>query len=372
MSGIQDLEDIPDGIAESDEKLLKAIAELSVQDDMSKKMDEYTKKLESLDKSDQANIAGIFSQAGKGMSADFAQSIVDGFTDSDTSSNAALLNQAKELGYDSIEAWADALNMTVEDFYDKAEENARAAVTARNQAYSKLNRILGTTDAKIAKTAQLSAGQEEALADKIIKISNISGTESAKQLKAALGDALDQAGEDAEQLASYLNSINWQDAGEWDQLPEVLSSMGIEWTTEIENFVEQARKAANAIELVDFEKLNEKVVKVETKVEEKKEAPKQQPKQLTEEQRHSVNLYYGYLGDLIIYEDYLVPELRKMLLDFKAYVYELQYGDVQVPLNEKQREAITKLEEMEHVDELSQDNLSPDKIDDSVKKLLYK
>jgi hypothetical protein len=70
--------------------------------------------------------------------------------------------------------------MTVEDFYDKAEENARAAVNARSQAYSKLNRILGTTDAKIANTAQLSAGQEEALADKIIKISNISGTESAK------------------------------------------------------------------------------------------------------------------------------------------------------------------------------------------------
>jgi hypothetical protein len=93
------------------------------------------------------------------------------------------------------------------------------------------------------------------------------------------------------------------------------------------------------------------------------------PEQLTEEQRNSVNLYYGYLGDLSIYEDYLVPELRKMLLDFKAYVYELQYGDVQVPLNEKQREAITKLEEMEHVDELSQDNLSPDKIDGSVKKL---
>lgn len=93
------------------------------------------------------------------------------------------------------------------------------------------------------------------------------------------------------------------------------------------------------------------------------------PEQLTEEQRNSVNLYYGYLGDLIIYEDYLVPELRKMLLDFRAYVYELQYGDVHVPLNEKQREAITKLEEMEQVEELDQDNLSLDKVEDSVKKL---
>lgn len=93
------------------------------------------------------------------------------------------------------------------------------------------------------------------------------------------------------------------------------------------------------------------------------------PEQLTDEQRNSVNLYYGYLGDLIIYEDYLVPELRKMLHDFKAYVFELQYGDVHVPLNEKQREAITKLEEMEQIEELEQDNLSPEKIDDSVKKL---
>ena len=93
------------------------------------------------------------------------------------------------------------------------------------------------------------------------------------------------------------------------------------------------------------------------------------PEQLTEEQRNSVNLYYGYLGDLIIYEDYLVPELRKMLQDFRAYVYELQYGDVHIPLNEKQREAITKLDTMEQVDELSKDNLSPDKVEDSVKKL---
>lgn len=93
------------------------------------------------------------------------------------------------------------------------------------------------------------------------------------------------------------------------------------------------------------------------------------PEQLTEEQLASVNLYYGYLGDLIIYEDYLVPELRKMLQDFRAYVYELNYGDVHIPLNDKQRDAITRLEDMEQVQDLSQDNLSPDKISDSVKKL---
>lgn len=93
------------------------------------------------------------------------------------------------------------------------------------------------------------------------------------------------------------------------------------------------------------------------------------PEQLTEEQRNSVNLYYAYLGDLLMYEDYLVPELRKMLQDFREYVYELQYGDVHVPLNEKQREAITKLEEMTQVQEVANENLEPDKIDDGIKKL---
>ena len=71
------------------------------------------------------------------------------------------------------------------------------------------------------------------------------------------------------------------------------------------------------------------------------------PKLLTEEERNSVNLYYGYLGDLMMYEDYLVPELRKMLQDFKDFVYELQYGDVHITLNDKQRESIDKLTDME-------------------------
>ncbi len=93
------------------------------------------------------------------------------------------------------------------------------------------------------------------------------------------------------------------------------------------------------------------------------------PEQLTEEQRRSVDLYYAYLGDLLMYEDYLVPELRKMLQDFRAYVYELEYGDVHVPINDKQREAIAKLEEMNQTVEVTQDGLEADKIDDGVKKL---
>lgn len=93
------------------------------------------------------------------------------------------------------------------------------------------------------------------------------------------------------------------------------------------------------------------------------------PNSLSEDELASVNLYYGYLGDLLIYEDYLVPELRQMLNDFRAYVFELEYGDVHVPLNDKQRDAIARLEDMRQVQEISKDNLDYDKINDNVKKL---
>mgnify|MGYP003294878788 CR=1 FL=1 len=41
------------------------------------------------------------------------------------------------------------------------------------------------------------------------------------------------------------------------------------------------------------------------------------PEELTEEQRKSVDLYYGYFGDLILYEDYLLPELKQILEEIR-------------------------------------------------------
>ncbi len=93
---------------------------------------------------------------------------------------------------------------------------------------------------------------------------------------------------------------------------------------------------------------------------------------LTEQQRLDVNLYYAYIGDLIIYEDYLLPDLQDMLNGFRAFVYELEYGSQKdAPLNEKQEEAITKHYELEAKKNESLDNETLDKINEDVKKLQY-
>ena len=262
MSGLESIEDIPDGIAASEEKMLEAIAKMDVANDQSEKMDDYIDKLEGLNEEDQNNIAGIFSQSGKGMSIDFAESVKAGFED-DADGNAALEEQAKKLGYNSIEEWASALNMTVEDFYDKAEENARAAVTARTQAYSKLNKALGKSDEerieKLSETVELSAGQEEALAEKLVGVINTAGVEAGASLQTTLGSALNSLGEDADSVASYLGSMNWNDLEAWEELPEVFKEMGISITPELEKLITDAKNAGIAVSMVDFNKLNEEI-----------------------------------------------------------------------------------------------------------------
>ncbi len=93
------------------------------------------------------------------------------------------------------------------------------------------------------------------------------------------------------------------------------------------------------------------------------------PFDLTEEERKSVDLYYAYFDDLILYEEYLLPELVTILNDFRHYVYGLQYSEVEIEVNYKQQEAIDKLNEMEMRHSANPQELAPEKINENVKKL---
>lgn len=90
---------------------------------------------------------------------------------------------------------------------------------------------------------------------------------------------------------------------------------------------------------------------------------------LTEEQRKKVDWYYGYLGDLILYEDYLLPELRDILNQFRAYVFHLEYEEPAEKINAKQQEAIDKNHSMEEQKAITVDASDPSKTDAHVKKL---
>jgi hypothetical protein len=61
-----------------------------------------------------------------------------------------------------------------------------------------------------------------------------------------------------------------------------------------------------------------------------------------------VELYYAFFGDLILYEDYLLPELREILGKLRAFVTEVEVNLENVEnATKRQRELIDKRAELE-------------------------
>ena len=66
------------------------------------------------------------------------------------------------------------------------------------------------------------------------------------------------------------------------------------------------------------------------------------------EEKKNVELYYAFFGDLILYEDYLLPELREILGKLRAFVTEVEINlESAENATKRQRELIDKRAELE-------------------------
>ena len=125
---------------------------------------------------------------------------------------------------------------------------------------------------------------------------------------------------------------------------------------------------------------NDKDNKIEGKVEEEKQEEVihliserefyellQRNDELSDEERKDLSTFYGFLGDLIIYEDYLLPDLAEVLNNFRLYVFNcsnaISEGAIQP--TKYQEECIKKLEELEQkaAEQQAKDNVYDDEPD---------
>lgn len=132
---------------------------------------------------------------------------------------------------------------------------------------------------------------------------------------------------------------------------------------------------------IDFDQTVSNTTSVEVKASQEKEVTARllthdefaalinSPSNLSETERRDVNLYYAYIGDLIIYEDYLLPELQNMLNQFRSLVYEMEYSDSEKELNEKQQELIDKNKELEEKKAQNFNSETIEQINNEVKRL---
>ncbi|MBR6133713.1 MAG: hypothetical protein IKQ29_03225 [Bacilli bacterium] len=105
-----------------------------------------------------------------------------------------------------------------------------------------------------------------------------------------------------------------------------------------DGYIEKKDKEDSTVELIPFERFKELINNAT-------------PWDSFEKQ--SVELYYGYFGDLIRYEEYLLPELANLLAQFRYFVFELEsLRSEGNELNEHQEEVVNKLRELEEKKEL--------------------
>ena len=87
-------------------------------------------KLEETDAKTATNLAALFSDDGRGMSADFISDAMQG----DQFNKAAIENLLSKAGF-TVEEAATAVGKTVEDFWKEAEDNARKAQITNKKTF---------------------------------------------------------------------------------------------------------------------------------------------------------------------------------------------------------------------------------------------
>lgn len=88
-------------------------------------------------------------------------------------------------------------------------------------------------------------------------------------------------------------------------------------------------------------------------------------KKLNDKQREDVETYYAFLGDLMIYEEYLLPELMEVLNTFRSYILDLnvKIGDGESVLTDNQEDAVDKAVELEEKAIKSKDKVLNSELD---------
>ena len=87
--------------------------------------------------------------------------------------------------------------------------------------------------------------------------------------------------------------------------------------------------------------------------------------ELSAQQKEDVATYYAFLGDLMLYEEYLLPELMAVLNTFRSYILDLSVkaDEAEAALTHNQEDALDKAVELEEKAVKSKDTVVNDELD---------
>ena len=246
----------------SRDQMIEALAKVSINDEMTKAMDELGERLVNVQGKYGAEtakaIAGALSSGGTGLTQQTAENLLS----NGELNTEAVEKMAEQLGYGTAQNWADAMNMSLEDFYDSIEDNAKDASKGYKKITARLQSV-GIEVAGIAEGVGLTLQQTEQLAEKLMGVANASGVEVAKNMEDQVESALATLpASQRDVIANMLGTMNWHDAASWDELEILLKDLGQSANPVFASFIQEAKKASNALATVNLDELTNGIVEM--------------------------------------------------------------------------------------------------------------
>lgn len=256
MTGVTEFGDDMDTAGE----LAEAIAKIAAGRDVSEHMDSTSTYLSKLEPSVAKKIVGLFTTSGGGYDGDTINTlygsdqpdIMDGEITVER-----LNNVLSEYGLNAQDL-AKAMGIPVEDLIETIQSNTKQIYLQSVENNKRLTRLQEKVKPEgenaetidLTKFSLLTSGTvADFLGDFIVSY----GEDLSGDLSVVLRKIKE---EDQDWFARYISSQDFSDTSVKDRIKSDLSLMGIEFTTAIEDFIDTAMDAANAVERVDFSRLN--------------------------------------------------------------------------------------------------------------------
>jgi hypothetical protein len=203
------------------------------------------------------------------MSKDYAASFINVGEDGKAEFNRdEVSNVAKTLGYkdtedgSAVDAWAKDLGKTTEELLTEIEENVRTNIETNTKTYSRLNRVLGKASNEISefgKNSNISTQNSVGLTNKIVDIVGSGGVEGGTEIKELLDQVFIESEDQANEIASVLQSINWTSSGDWESLSTTLETMGIEAPKSLNALINKVQTLGIVVETINLDKITNNI-----------------------------------------------------------------------------------------------------------------
>lgn len=203
------------------------------------------------------SVAGKMGKAGKAFERTYTAKEGKGLTKADVASLKEVSDTELEEIYESLTAEEKAAFGSLENFKNHIQES----IDLSTKAFEKANKTIEEMGVSVELHGKMTSEAAQGYADQLVDIAGTSGQEGVDAVNNTINAiAENMSDEEFTKFMAQINSLDWKNMDDLENLPETLAELGISVPAEeLQNFIDTAQDAAGAIKKIDLDKLNEQM-----------------------------------------------------------------------------------------------------------------